>query len=105
MIVPIYVSSWGDISVEIPEIDLELEGIETKHVVFLHVKQRRWSSTIYKEMLDVWAELCIDLKEAGYRYVASLIPEEDRLTNKFQSMFGLEVYAQTEGLNLHLMEL
>lgn len=104
--VPIYVSDWGIISVELnTTVDEPELGLEIDKTLFIHLKQEKWNKGIYNEMLDVWSLVLDTVKEAGYTSVASIILKSQEKVNKFQGMFGLIKCAETDRHNIYRLEL
>jgi len=103
---PVFVGNWGVISVELHPEPFNVGTLNETNTIFLHCEQIHWSRGVYEEMLDVFSILLSDIKELGYKYVASIVPKCQCKTNKFQTMFGLELYAEVNSLNnLYKMEI
>ncbi len=59
--------------------------------LFLHMdKPRKWSLSIYKEMLGVLVDIRRALHKRGIEEVSVLIPDDDAKLYKFETMMGFE---------------
>jgi len=75
--------------------------------LFLHFcyKKQKFSKKDYMTMLDLWSVLLSGIKDTGITEVFSLIAKGDKKVNKFQPMFGLAPYKETEQAVVYRMEL
>ena len=80
-------------SLIVPFGKIQMEFIED--TVWFHAQADKWSPSIYKESLDSWLAIIEFCKVNGYKYIASHIPDDNKI-RKFQTLFGLEPYAETE---------
>ena len=90
------VISFGEIKGEVIENNL--------HIHFQYTK-KDFKFSDYKEMLNVWADVLLGLKDSGVKTIYSCIPKEEVKTNKFQVMFGLAPYKEDSKQTLYRMKL
>jgi hypothetical protein len=64
---------------------------------YIHVTVRKWSHTLYKAYLRVWALLLQQLAKDGHPVAFSVIPEGDNKLYKFQLMFGMKEEMRDDG--------
>lgn len=59
-------------------------------IPLLHLQIRKWSHTIFKNViLPLWAQVLTDLKERGHNVVLAVIPENEVKIAKFHSLLGM----------------
>ena len=75
--------------------------------LYIHFKytQEGFKLSDYKKMLVIWADVLLGLKDTGVLNIFSCIPKEEIKTNKFQVMFGLAPYKETDQAIIYRMEL
>ena len=75
--------------------------------LYIHFKytQEDFKLSNYKEMLNIWADVLLGLRDTGVKTIYSCIPKEEIKTNKFQVMFGLSPYKETGKVTVYRMEL
>jgi hypothetical protein len=81
------------------------EVIENNLHIHFEYTKTNFKLSDYKSMLDIWADVLLGLKDTGVKTIYSCIPKEEIKTNKFQVMFGLHPYKETEQLTIYRMEL
>lgn len=78
--------------------EVVLEGEMHNGNVFLHVDYKssvKFSPSIYKKFLRIWATTQKALKEKGVFEVFSFVTTDSKKINKWQSMFGMEPLLET----------
>lgn len=69
---------------EYGKLDIEIKDGEFP---FIHLELHKWSKDIYKEYIEVWAEIRQEMKDRGFKDLYCLIPMEEKI-HKFECMFG-----------------
>lgn len=92
--------------IDTPVYKLDAEEYEGD-VYFLHFDYKLpiFNATIYKVLLEQWSLILEQLRARGVKWIASCIPKSEPKVQKWQTMFGLEMYAETENDFLYRMEL
>jgi hypothetical protein len=85
----------------------KLAGDVVENDLYIHFEYNRkdFKLSSYKEMLNIWSDVLLGLKDTGVKTIYSCIPKEEIKTNKFQVMFGLAPYKETEQFTIYRMEL
>ena len=75
--------------------------------LYIHFKYNKkdFKLSDYKEMLSIWSDVLLGLKDTGVKNIFSCIPKEEIKTNKFQVMFGLSPYKENDQATIYRMEL
>ena len=84
-----------------------IDGEVINNDLFIHFNyyKEMFTKTNYTEMLDVWSIVLSSLKETGVKHIHTCVSKEDTKTNRFQAMFGLEVFKENEQATIYRMEL
>lgn len=56
--------------------------------LFIHWISKKWSKSFYKHHLEVFLELCDQLKDKGFSCIHAAILVDDIKLQKFSEMFG-----------------
>lgn len=80
---------------------MEIEPYEG--FIFLHFTTSKWSKTIYKECLELLAELLNILKEKGISEICVAVPLPDKKLYKFALLFGFYPLVLCEESGLFIM--
>jgi hypothetical protein len=85
----------------------EIKGEVIKNNLYIHFEytKKDFKLSDYKEMLNIWSDVLLGLKDTGIKTIFSCIPKEEIKTNKFQVMFGLSPYKETDQAAIYRMEL
>jgi hypothetical protein len=75
--------------------------------LYIHFKytKKDFKLSDYKGMLNIWADVLLGLKDTDVKIIYSCVPKEEIKTNKFQVMFGLQPYKETDQITIYRMEL
>lgn len=72
-------------------IDNELVHVKLEQAgrkLFIHVDQKKWSPSAFKECVKIWRAMCDSLDERGIGVVYASITEDDVTLQKYASMFN-----------------
>ena len=74
---------------------------------YLHMdyKLNTFHKSIYQELLSQWGEILQGLKLAGVKQVGSIVHKADINVQKFQTMFGLELFKETDSVYIYRIQL
>jgi len=84
-----------------------LEGEKNLNSLFLHLyfkEDKKFTKSVYKQMLEDWVEVLDSVKEAGLKEVMTLVPKTDKIC-KWQTMFGLVPFLEFKDEWLYRREL
>ena len=81
------------------------EVIENNLYIHFEYTKKDFKLSDYKQMLSIWADVLLGLKDTGVKTICSCIPKEEVKTNKFQVMFGFHPYKEDSKQTLYRMEL
>ena len=81
------------------------EVIENNLYIHFEYTKKDFKLSDYKEMLNIWSDVLLGLKDTGVKTIYSCIPKEEIKTNKFQVMFGLVPYKETNQATIYRMKL
>lgn len=84
---------------------IRVEILEDAAFLHFNYKLEVFSKSIYHYLLEQWTVILQKLKELGMSSVRSIIPDDWKKAQKWQTMFGLAPYAQGEGLTFYAMEI
>ncbi len=64
---------------------------------YIHVTVKKWSHTLYKAYLRVWAALLHQLARDGHPVAFCVIPDDDPKKMKFMHMFNMQEVMREDG--------
>ena len=90
---------------DIPFGEVEGELFDSRLFIHFNYSKEHFKLTDYRKMLDIWTDILLGLKDTGVEAIFTCIHKDDKETNKFQAMFGLLPYEETDQALIYRMGL
>jgi RimJ/RimL family protein N-acetyltransferase len=71
-------------------------GMDMEGSLFLHIEVKKWSRYLYQEYVDMFIDLCEELKKRNINRVFAVCPLHNSKAERFTEMFGFIEVGQTD---------